>query len=108
MLSWLQSLRPQPTIYCTWTDSNRDYSECLTEPHPDDPDSQFFEQYTVPGGAYVRETVPDGRHDAIGIGSTLDRLAREYPLDPTRPRIEIYTDSDDVVVLSPVVEGVNP
>lgn len=94
-------------VYGVWTDPNVDYTLYASknmEGHPGWP----YVAGAFSGGLYAQEVVAGGKRDALAIGLALDELARDYPIDLTRPRIEVYTDSDDVIVLSPVAEGVNP
>ena len=64
-------------------------------------DTPVIRQSTIPGGRYRRARLKG--EDLYGkIGRTFDELARDAPIDDTRPWLEFYRREDEVDVLVPI------
>ena len=93
----LPSLRGR-RFYGTWKDG--EYRACVARQDGDDPAAMGVEPATLSGGAYARRRL-EGGYDRIK--PTFCEMAGMVATDPTRPEIEYYRRSDEVLLFLPVV-----
>jgi hypothetical protein len=78
------------------------YRACVAVLPGEDPAALGLERCVVPGGAYARAKLVGWRDRLPEIGETFDRLIAEHGDDTTRPAIEVYRSSRELILLSPV------
>jgi hypothetical protein len=62
-----------------------------------------IEDWTIPGGEYVRTIISHWNHDPSVIASIFHEVAKKYTVDPTRPSIEYYRRFDEPHLFLPVL-----
>jgi hypothetical protein len=84
-----------------WLPHAEEYRACFSLQVGDDPVALGLEQGVIPGGLYRRARLKGD--DLYGqIGLTFDELAKDAPIDDSRPWLEFYRRDDEVDVLVPV------
>ena len=84
-----------------WLPEQREYRACFSLKEGDDPEALGLRQSVIPGGRYRRARLKG--EDLYGkVGPTFDELAKDAPIDDTRPWLEFYRREDEVDVLVPI------
>ena len=84
-----------------WLPEAREYRACFSLEESDDPGALGLRQSVIPGGRYRRARLK-GQDLYDKIGSTFDELAKDAPIDDTRPWLEFYRREDEIDVLVPI------
>jgi len=87
-------------FYGTFLDG--EYRACVAMRGDDDPVALELDVWRIPGGEYERFSLLDWQDRVGEIPATFDRMVPESELDPTRPSVEYYRSSREVVLLQPV------
>lgn len=87
-------------FYGTFLDG--EYRACVAMRDDDDPVALALDVWRIPGGEYERFSLLDWQDRVGEIPATFDRMVPESELDPTRPSVEYYRSSREVVLLQPV------
>lgn len=82
-----------------------EYRACVALAPGDDPAAWGFETGVLPGGRYARAKLADWRSQVHEIARTFRALAEGRDVDPTRPAIEFYRSSRELVCLLPIRGG---
>jgi len=81
-----------------WLPQEREYRACFSLEEGDDPEVLGLRQSVIPGGLCRRARLRG--EDLYGeIGPTFDELAKDAPIDDTRPWLEFYRRENEVDVL---------
>jgi hypothetical protein len=84
-----------------WLPEQREYRACFSLQEGDDAEVLGLRQSVIPGGRYRRARLKG--EDLYGkIGPTFGELAKDAPIDDTRPWLEFYRREDEVDVLVPI------
>lgn len=81
----------------------REYRACVAIEPGDDPAALGLARCVIPGGAYARERMLGWRERIPEIPEAFDRLIAEHGDDTTRPAIEFYRSSRELILLSPIL-----
>ncbi len=79
-----------------------EYRACVAIDPNDDPLSLPHPTWTLPGGRYVRRSLPNWEDNVHLIGPTFETLCRRSDFDPSRPCIEYYRSQKELLVMVPV------
>jgi hypothetical protein len=58
--------------------------------------------WTIPGGKYIRRRIPEGHEQPYLIAPAAEELCARSDYDPSRPVIEFYRTSREVLLMVPV------
>ena len=84
-----------------WLPEAREYRACFSVQEGDEPEALGLRQSVIPGGRYRRARLKG--EDLYGkIGPTFGELAKDAPIDDSRPWLEFYRREDEVDVLVPI------
>lgn len=93
----------QWAFYGTYLHAKNEYRACAAIPPGDDFEALGLATFTIPGGRYASAVLKDWEQHIPEIGTTFERLSKEYTADPARPTIEQYRDGPDVLLCLPIV-----
>jgi hypothetical protein len=79
-----------------------EYRACVAIDPNDDPLSLPHPTWTLPGGRYIRRTIPNWGDKLHLIGPTFETLCQRSDFDPSRPCIEYYRSQKELLVMVPV------
>ena len=79
-----------------------EYRACVALHPDDDPEALGLATWRIPGGEYERRKLTDWQEHIEEIATTFDAMVSEAELDPSRPSIEFYRSSRELVLLQPV------
>ncbi len=80
-----------------------EYRACVAVQDGDDPDLLGLAAGRIPGGDYERTRLADWQQHVDEIGPTFDAMAAATEPDWSRPCIESYRSSNELLLLLPVV-----
>ena len=84
-----------------WLPEAGEYRACFSLQEGDDAEALGLTQSVIPGGRYRRARLKGD--DLYGkIGPTFGELAKDAPIDDSRPWLEFYRREDEVDVLVPI------
>ncbi len=79
-----------------------EYRACVAIEPDDDPEALGLMTWRIPGGGFERRKLMDWQERIGEIGATFDAMIAESEFDPSRPSIEFYRSSREVLLLLPV------
>ncbi len=79
-----------------------EYRACVALHRGDDPKALGLVTWRIPGGEYERRKLTDWQDHIEEIAVTFDAMVSEAELDPSRPSVEFYRSSRELVLLQPV------
>jgi hypothetical protein len=79
-----------------------EYRACVAIDPNDDPLSLPHPTWTLPGGRYVRRTIPNWEDNLHLIGPAFETLCQRSDFGPSRPCIEYYRSQRQLLVMVPV------
>jgi hypothetical protein len=97
---------PLPTLrgrrfYATYRDG--EYRACVAVQPGDDPEALGLAPWRIPGGEYERRKVTGWQDQVDRIGAIFDEMVPAAEVDGSRPSIEFYRGSRELVLLRPVL-----
>ncbi len=84
------------------TPPNDEYWACVELTAEDKPKEWDFQIGVVPAGKYIQERIDNWNNDTSLIGKTFQKLAEENDLDKSRPCVEFYRSTRDMLIRVPV------
>ena len=84
------------------TYSGEEYRACVQMRPDDDPAALGLATCVVPGGKYARSKLVDWQERTPEIGETFNQMGEEHCADASRPTIEYYRSSRELVLLFPI------
>ena len=79
-----------------------EYRACVAIEPGDDPDALGLATWTIPGGKFEKRKLTDWQRRLAEIGATFIAMAREFDVDESRPSVEYYRSSRELVLFLPV------
>ena len=79
-----------------------EYRACVALRSDDDPAALGLDVWRIPGGRYERLRLLDWQDRVSEIAATFDEMVPESEVDSTRPSVEFYRSSRELVLLQPV------
>jgi len=79
-----------------------EYRACVAIEPGDDPAALGLATWTIPGGKFEKRKLTDWQDRLAEIGTTFIAMAREFDVDESRPSVEFYRSSRELVLLLPV------
>jgi hypothetical protein len=95
----LESLRGR-RFYATY--QSGEYRACVALAAGDDPEALGLATWRIPGGEYERRKLLDWQDHVDEIAAIFDAMLPAAELDSTRPSVEFYRSSRELVLLQPV------
>jgi hypothetical protein len=95
----LESLRGR-RFYATY--QSGEYRACVALAAGDDSEALGLASWRIPGGAYERRKLSDWQDHVDKIAAIFDAMVPAAELDSSRPSIEFYRSSRELVLLQPV------
>jgi len=80
-----------------------EYRACVALRPEDDPDNLPHPTWTIPGGKYVRQKLPDWEHHRELIGPSFGRMRERRDFDPSRPCVEHYRSQRELLLMAPIL-----
>lgn len=78
------------------------YWACVAIDRDDETKAAGFEIYVIPAGKYAQEKINNWSQNLNQIGETFKRLSKEYEVDPSKPSVEFYRSTKDMLVRLPI------
>lgn len=78
------------------------YRACVAIEPGDDPAALGLEAWLIPGGIYERRRLLDWRDHTDEIAANFEEMADDTESDPSRPSIEFYRSTTELILLRPV------
>ena len=78
------------------------YRACSAIEPGDDPAALGLQTWAIPGGKYSRRKLLDWQARTREIGETFQSMAKESNCDTSRPNIEFYRSTKELVLFLPV------
>jgi hypothetical protein len=97
--SRLQNLRGRK-FYGTFL--RGEYRACVAIQPGDDPRALGLATWTIPGGKFERRKLTDWQDRIPEIGATFISMAREFDAEESRPSVEFYRSTRELVLFLPV------
>lgn len=85
------------------TPPHEEYRACVAIVNEDELKQLGFETYTIPAGKYVQERIKNWSENITLVGTTFQKLSHEYKQDISRPCIEFYRSTRDMLVRLPII-----
>ncbi len=79
-----------------------DYRACVAIEPGDNPVALGLATWTIPGGKFEKRKLMDWQSRLPDIGATFIAMAREFDADESRPSVEFYRSSRELVLFLPV------
>ena len=79
-----------------------EYRACVAIEPGDDPVGLGLATWTIPGGKFEKRKLTDWQGRLADIGATFIAMAREFDADESRPSVEFYRSSRELVLFLPV------
>ncbi len=78
------------------------YRACVGIVDGDKPSEMNLKTWTIPGGKYAREKINNWHQNLKNIEATINKMSKQYTVDPTRPTIEFYRSEIELFLLLPI------
>ena len=79
-----------------------EYRACVAIEPGDNPAALGLASWTIPGGKFEKRKLKDWQSRLPEIGATFIAMAREFDADESRPSVEFYRSSRELVLFLPV------
>jgi hypothetical protein len=79
-----------------------EYRACVAIEPGDDPAALGLATWTIPGGKFEKRKLADWQSRLPDIGAMFIAMAREFDADESRPSVEFYRSSRELVLFLPV------
>ena len=79
-----------------------EYRACVAIEPSDDPAALGLPTWTIPGGKFEKRKLTDWQSRLPEIAATFIAMAREFDADESRPSVEFYRSSHELVLFLPV------
>jgi hypothetical protein len=80
-----------------------EYRACVQAVEGENAESMGLETWTIPGGKYAKQKVPDWNSKLHELPRIFDDLAKGQSVDKTRPSIEHYRSQDELIIYLPLL-----
>jgi len=101
--SKLPSLRGRK-FYATYDPLTKEYRACVQTLPGEEAKSFGLESGTIPGGKFVKKKVTDWQSKIPQLPGIVYEMATGRRVDPTRPTVEFYRSSSELILYLPVQE----
>jgi hypothetical protein len=79
-----------------------EYRACVAIQPGDDPAALGLATWRIPGGKFEKRKLMDWQNRLSEIGATFIAMAREFDADESRPSVEFYRSSRELLLFLPV------
>jgi hypothetical protein len=101
--SKLQALRGR-RFYGTYNPLTDEYRACVEVVEGEDAKALGLDAWTIPGGKFARQMVPDWKSKLRELPKIFDELGRGRKVDRSRPSIEYYRSESELIIFLPLSE----
>ena len=79
-----------------------EYRACVAIQAGDDPRALGLATWTIPGGKFERRKLLDWQDRTPEIGATFIAMAKEFDAEESRPSVEFYRSTRELILFLPV------
>jgi hypothetical protein len=99
--SKLSSLKGR-RFYGTYNPFTQEYRACVKKEQGEDAASLGLEEWKLPGGSFAMTKLDEWQSKMAEIPKIFDKMAAENDVDTTRPSVEFYRSSRELLLYLPV------